>query len=45
MPPRSNQTDFINKAIKISGTDITDYSKVIYIKSNIKVILICKINK
>ena len=38
---KSNITDFIEKAKKIHG-DTYDYSKVEYIKSNEKVIIICK---
>ena len=38
---KSNNEKFIQKAIKIHG-DKYDYSKVNYIKNNIKVIIICK---
>jgi hypothetical protein len=38
---RSNSNEFISKAIEIHG-NIYDYSKVEYIKSNEKVIIICK---
>jgi very-short-patch-repair endonuclease len=38
-----NSNDFIKKAMTIHG-DTYDYSKVVYVKSNEKIIIICKIH-